>query len=226
MISLRILLPVCLAILFAVASSAGAAENVQVLPASLVASTQVNGRLVVLNDRLVFIDDERPASSFEASKTAIQQLTLDGETATLQLSKSVRDRSGDTNRLIFKLSTAADAATLQRWSGAAETSTATPPNSATTLEFSADRKKRFASNPTGKLIVDNERLMFESVDSSKDSRRWELKEIREIKLRNPFELEIQPSRGAKYVLRLGGRGMDNAEYREIVDRVTRARTER
>ncbi len=58
------------------------------------------------------------------------------------------------------------------------------------------------------------------------SRRWQLKDIKEIKLKNPYEIEIDPFIGGKYTLRLDGKGMDNSEFKTIVDRVTAARVAR
>jgi hypothetical protein len=93
------------------------------------------------------------------------------------------------------------------------------------MVFTSQRKRRFRSNTDGKLIIDNDRIMFESLDNYSDSRRWEMREIRELKLKNPFEIEIRTTQ-EKYNLLLSGAGMDNAQFREISTRVTRARTAR
>jgi len=157
-------------------------------------------------------------------------LSIERATVTVQLREGVRDRAGNSTRLIVRLGTPAEGAAVQRWFGKEEPalsrSEPAASGSAETLTFSAQRKKRLRGNTYGRLIVDGERIIFESTDNASESRRWELKEIREIKLKNPYELELRSFRGEKYTLLLSGSGMDNSQYREMVDRVTRARTAR
>jgi hypothetical protein len=219
-----------LAVLLFVGSSVFAEGEIQVFRGSIVAAEPVSGRIALLPDALVFVDDERSEGSFFSSRANVRSVSQDGETVTIQLGKSVRDRAGDTTRLIFKLSTQAEAQALARWHSGAPpepgSGSAESDSPAKVMTFSAQRKKRLRSNTDGKLIVDHERLIFESVDNASDSRRWDLKEIKELRHRNAYELEIRPFRGEKYVLTLSGAGMDNSQFREIADRVTRARTAR
>jgi hypothetical protein len=119
-----------------------------------------------------------------------------------------------------------------RWYGAQESQTAmiakadqVSPENTSTLTFSAQRKKRLFSNTDGKLIIDNEHVIFESLDNASESRRWEMREIREFKLKNPFELDIRTDKET-YNLRLSGTGIDNGQYSEISTRITKARTAR
>ena len=157
-------------------------------------------------------------------------MSIERATVTVQLREGVRDRAGNSTRLIVRLGTPAEGAAVQRWFGKEEPalsrSEPAASGSAETLTFSAQRKKRLRGNTYGRLIVDGERIIFESTDNASESRRWELKEIRQIKLKNPYELELRSFRGEKYTLLLLGSGMDNSQYREMVDRVTRARTAR
>jgi hypothetical protein len=205
-----------------------AQNDLRVHKVTLVAAEPVIGKLALLPEALVFIDDDKPESSFFAPKSKIQSLTAEAETVTIQLSTEVRDRAGATTRAIVRLTTASEAAAVQRWFGS-QTGSVQPANgeaAAEVLTFTAQRKKRFRGNTDGKLIVDGERVIFESVDNASESRRWDLKEIKELKLKNAFELEIRPFAGDEYVLLLSGKGMDNAQFRTITDRVTKSRTTR
>jgi hypothetical protein len=200
-----------------------AQTDVKVLPATLNLAEPVSGKLALMSASLLFVDDAQPENSFLLTKDNVQSIRAEAEIATIQLAKPVKDRSGATTRVIFRLSTPAEAAELAKWTSGAATA-ATP--GANDLVFNAQRKKRLRSNTDGKLIVDNERMIFESTENASESRRWELKEIREFKLKNPYEVIITASTDEKYTLSLSGRGMDNAQYREIVDRITKARTSR
>lgn len=202
-----------------------AQSELQVYRGTLAAADPAPGNVALLPDTMVFLDDERPEASFFFPRANVQDLTVDAETVTVQLRNPVRDRAGSTNRVILRLAAPGEAAALQRWFGE-EGPAVQPALGAGVLTFSAQRKKRFRSNTDGKLIIDDQRLIFESTDNATDSRRWDLKDIRELKHSNPYELEIRPFHGDRYTLSLSGSGMDNAQFREIVDRVTRARTDR
>lgn len=204
--------------------------DIRVYQASLTAGGPVPGKLVLLGDYLIFVDDDRPETSLAVPKGNIESLDNQNDTITVQLRSGVRDRAGTSTRLIVRLRTPSEGAAIQRWygngvTGAAAAGSGAADNGAT-LTFSAQRKKRLRSNSDGQLMIDNERVIFESTDNASDSRRWELREIKELKLNNPFDLEVRTFRGEKYNLMLSGAGMDNSQLREIQERITRARTAR
>jgi hypothetical protein len=195
--------------------------------------SSVVGKLVLLPDTLAFVDDERPEASVAVPKSGIQSLENENDLVTIQLRQSVRDRAGSTNRLMMRLTTQAEASSVARWWGGATTGTAAAAGggaaeatSGDEMVFSASRKKRFRGNTAGKLIIKDDRVIFDSVDNISDSRQWALRDIKEMKLKNPYELEIDPFDGNKYTLELIGQGMSTDQYRELVNRVTQARTAR
>lgn len=218
--------------LFALSGVLWAQTEIRVYQASLAGGVPVSGRLILVGDTLAFVDDERPEASFAVARSDISTLSSEDTTVTAQLREGVQDRAGSFTRLIVRLQTPAEGAAVQRWfGGEGEESTISQSDpassgSAERLTFSAQRNKRMRSNTDGRLIVDGERIIFESTDNASESRRWELREIREVKLNNPYELVVQTFRGEKYKLMLSGTGMDNSQHREIVDRVTKARTTR
>jgi hypothetical protein len=216
-----------LTFVFLAAATAFAQGELRVYRGSVVAAENVPGKLAITPDLVLFLDEERPEASFYTTRANIQSVSAEAEAVTIQLAKGVRDRSGDTTRVIVRLTTPAEAAEVQRWFSAAPAAGANASSGGDgVLTFSAQRKKRLRGNTDGKLIIDNERLIFESLDNASDSRRWELKEIRELKHKNAYELEIRPFSGPKYELMLSGAGMDDSQFRQIVERVTRSRTAR
>ncbi|MDX2266671.1 MAG: hypothetical protein NW208_01110 [Bryobacter sp.] len=210
---------------------AQAQSELKVVTATLASTQSVVGKLAVLSDRLLFVDDENPATSFLVDKANILSANADGEAITLQLNQPILDRAGSANRVILRLPSVTDALSLVSWfnaSGAGANGTANTAAPAagdpSVLTYNATRKKFLRGNTQGKLIVDGARIIFESTANASESRRWELKEIREFKQDNPFEIVITSSGGEKYSLILEGKGMDSSEYREISDRITKART--
>lgn len=189
---------------------------------------QIQGKLILYGDFLVFVDSERPADSFVAPKASIESLTADGATITVQLKDAVRNRSGEVRRLSFR-ALSGDSGPVTSWYGSAPSPAAAPAAGAAAQPapegakvFQASHNHRIGSC-NGRLIVTADRLSYESTDSVSHSRRWELKQIREISLPNPYEINIRPFAEGNYKLRLQGSGMDPATYKELVDRIAAAR---
>ena len=211
--------------LFCVSSTALAQTNVEVKKVELsVPFGTVYGKVALVGDFLVFVDDEQTATSFAIARNQIQNISSDGGMVTIETKQPVRDRSGERSRFSLRL-VEGDLVTLINWSqltpGAGTTS-----GNGEQLSFPAQHTQRFGRNSRGRLIVTNELIAYESTDRVDSSRRWQLRDIKEIKLKNPYEVEINPFIGGKYTLRLSGKGMDNSEFKTIVDRVTAARVAR
>jgi hypothetical protein len=191
----------------------------------------VYGKLAMLGDHLLFIDEEQMDSSFAIARGEIQNITSDGGMVNIETRQPVRDRSGERSRFSFRL-IEGDLVTLINWSQT--TPSATQPAAGATaaganaeqMSFPAQYSRRFGRNSRGRLIVSDNMIAYESTDRLDTSRRWQLKDIKEIKLKNPYEVEINPFVGGKYTLRLEGKGMDNSEFKTIVDRITAARIAR
>ncbi len=189
----------------------------------------VPGKLLLLGNYLVFVDEQQPGASFVVGKNTIESLNADGPAITVQTSEAIRNRSGEVRRLSFRVVSGTDPAVVTRWYGGGVASTVTSASPATpasgTTTFQARHDHRIGEC-RGRLIVGPDRVSYESVSSVSHSRRWEYQAIKETKLSNPYELEIKPFTGDTYKLHFDGEGMDPASYRELVDRVTNARATR
>lgn len=212
-----------------IASLLMAQSEVRVLTAELSASFgAIAGKLVVQENTLTFVDLEKPESSFALDKSNVQSINRTGDALVVQLKKAVRDRMGETTRLTVRIAAPNESATVEQWLQQGVSAATAAPAKATDSErwsFPARRNKMIGGTD-GTLIITPERVIFESLDKAEDTRRWELKEIKELKRKNPYQVEVIPFTGEKYDLKLSGTGMDNDQFRQLVDRIARERSAR
>ena len=189
----------------------------------------VTGRLITVGDYLVFLDDEKPEFSLAVSKSQLQNLTAAEQTVTLETIKPVRDRSGEHSKLVFRLVDPAGLAAVGAWHKEG------PPRpiqaasdrapSDELISFQVKHDHRIGSC-SGRLMLQKDRVVFESIDDIAHSRQWSLRDIKEMKRDNPYGIKIIPFAGETCNLGIQGKGMDSDTYRSLVDRVTAARVER
>lgn len=228
----------------AVMASAGI---VRVFPGELTGSSgTARGRLLVHDNYLVFLDEERPESSFSIPRADMENFSADGNVVSAQLKQSFRDRFGERNMLTFRLGNAADGITLQRWYTSGQTEISSSPatpgtpstpgipavgaaassaSGTTSLEFSwpVQQKRRFGGDRSGRLMLAGDTLIFESIENPSDSRRWSMRQIKALEHKNPYHLEVQPFTEDSYTFELVGAPMEPTQYKVLVDRVTAAR---
>ncbi len=195
------------------------------------------GKLLLLGDYLVFVDNQQMDASFVIPKAMMENLSADGTTITVVTRSPVHNRSGEVSRLSFRIAPGGDPGEVTGWYGGG---ISRMPVSASREAGSASREAASSMMPAGqvyqaqhnhrigscngRLIVGRDQLSYESVDDVSDSRRWEYSSIQEIKHPNPYELEVKPFSGGNYKFKLEGTGMGPAEYKALVDKVTAART--
>ncbi len=192
----------------------------------------VPGKLLLLGNHIVFLDEQQLESSVVMPKSTIERLTAEGGTVAIVMKEPVRARSAELRTLNFRVATGGDPAAVTAWfaSGAgsmAGTGPGSAPStaSAQTGTYQARHNHRIG-DCKGRLVLEANQLAYESVDDVSHSRRWEYKSIKETSLSNPYELEIKPFAGGNYKLYLDGSGMDPAAYKTLVDRVVAARSQR
>lgn len=198
----------------------------------------VSGKLLLLGNYLVFVDEQQPNASFVVAKSVIENLKADGLEITVQTREPIRNRSGEVTRLNFRVASGGDPAAVTSWYGSGvpnpggstvangpAPSTGTAANVAGTTKYQVRHSHTFG-DCSGTLILGPNQLSFESVSTVSHSRRWEYQAIKETELSNPYELEIKPFTGESYKLRFDGSGMDPAAYKALVDRITSARAGR
>lgn len=195
------------------------------------------GKLLMLGNSLVFYDDQQPENSFVLARSAVQSLTAEGPSITVQTHDTVRIRSGEVRQLSFRVLTRGDTAAVTNWySATVASAVASSSNAMAPADNPARMAKEAASyqvvhdkrlgSTEGRLLVGDDMVSYESVSDVKASRRWEYRSIKEIRLSNPYQLEVRPFEGDTYKFKLEGSGMDPAAFKQIVDRVTAARLAR
>lgn len=190
---------------------------------------QIAGKLLLYGEFLVFVDHAQPADSFVVPRASIESLDADGAVVTIQLKDAGRNRSGETRRSSFR-ALDGDPGPVTGWYSARGGGAAMPGGSAPAAAAAPEGAKVFPARHnhrmgscSGRLIITADMVSYESTDSASHSRRWQLRQIREISLPNPYELNVRPFDGGNYKLMLDGSGMDPATYKELVDRVAAAR---
>lgn len=221
------------AALLCVSGAVMAQTSVEVKKAELsVPFGSVNGKVALVGEYLVFIDDEQTQSSFAIARGQIQNITSEGGLVRITTKQPFRDRSGERSQFSLRL-IEGDLVTLINWSQMAPgTNTAAAGTAAAggsdtkQMSFPAQYTQRFGRSSRGRLILNDDIIAYESTDRLDTSRRWQYRDIKGIKLKNPYQIEIEPFIGGKYTLKMSGKGMDNSEFKTIVDRVTAARVAR
>jgi hypothetical protein len=176
----------------------------------------VPGRVVLAGDQLVFSSDTKPEASFGAARRDIQGVSSEGDVVTIQLRTPIRDASGERNRLTVRVTDQTARNAISTWfssfgttSSTAAQPAASPPKDLSANEpriYQAHHKKAFGGSK-GRLLVTDDGLAYESIDDVKDSRRWEFRDIKEVKLKSPYEIEVQPFSGGEYDIAIEGQGM-------------------
>lgn len=196
----------------------------------------VKGKLIAVNETLVFLDEEMPDASFAIEKSSIKSMTEQDGIITIDTNKPIKDRSGERSRLALRL-TEGNGAALTAWYNAAtgtavdsvsiKTAGATAPAPAdvTGTKVYQARQKRFPVGSTdGKLIISETEIAFESLNDIKRSQRWSYADIKEMKQTSTYLIEVVPFRGDKYRLELQGEGMSSAQFKALTDRIAAGRT--
>lgn len=219
-------------------------DNVTVFNAQLNGPNGLtNGKLVVVGDRMVFVDDERPQLSFAVGKNDVRKLTFEQGELSVDLGRPVTDRWGSRTNLILRTDNPQHIQSVVAWAGvplvgggsatvrtdeSQDVSTgarsAQPRVSPGVLSFDA-RHDHSVGNCYGKLLVSADGLRFESVGESDHSRSWKWNEIDEVD-RNGSEQKviIKPHGADHFALKLSSQ-FDEA-FRAISERLVAARPKR
>lgn len=195
----------------------------------------VSGKLAVVGDYLIFIDEDKTDRSFALRKSEIQNFQVDGNTLRVQAAHPVNMEAGSISNLNFKLQGGADPSQLSNWYGSPGPEPATAPvvapaapvgpeaAAAPMPSFTVRHKKRFRGDSHGKLIITADGLRYESIDDVNDSRSWPFKDIKELKHGSTYQLEIVPFNGDNYNFEVQGSGMTHDQFNSLVNKVTQAR---
>jgi hypothetical protein len=187
---------------------------------------QVEGQLIVAGDVLIFVDSEKPEGSIAIQRSQIENLSVEQDMLMVETRVPFRDRSGERSRLMIKLSNASGAGEVMAWRKAVPGNGAGEPSasrSALNFGYSVKHQHFPFGECNGRIVVTQDRFSYESVENAGHSRQWVLKDVKELKRDNPYEIKVTPFDGNEYAFKLVQKGMPSDEYHTIVNAITEAR---
>lgn len=187
------------------------------------------GKLVLVGNYLIYVDDDNPRDSFALTRDQISQVNSDESTVMISTTEPVMFRNDSRSELNFRMRRSESAPALANWARAASRTTESDvvrgmADTEILATYEAKHDHGFLGGScTGQLLMTVNGIAYDSVDQISHSRRWKLTDIKELKLKNPYELEIDVFTGNDYNLALIGKGMDNERFQQLRERIAEAR---
>ncbi|GEM_PF-948612 len=200
----------------------------------------VSGKLVVVADQLVFIDNDRQEDSFAIARSEIREMKTEGDVVMITTRRPLRARGEEKSQFNFRLREGSSES-LTLWasvkSTAPATTTATVATPATPAASKDEEGERWvynarhphkvalvpSGNCTGKLIITRDRVVYESLEVREHTQQWPLVDIKKIKRKNPYQIEIEPFNREKYTLEIEGQGIDIGVHKKLMNWISLAR---
>jgi hypothetical protein len=156
---------------------------------------------------------------------------------TIVTRRQLRDSDGERDTFRFRLSQAGN---LMRWYETTAASVATPatgapaPTAATAapgaipaptgiLASYEAKHNHLVGSCQGTLILSDSAVSYESPGKIEDSRIWKLVDIKKVEQNGVYKLKVEPFTGSSFDFELSGKAIDSSEFRQLVDRIARAR---
>lgn len=213
-----------------------AQTNVHIQKATLsIPFGEVHGKLLIVGNHLIFIDEERDDSSFAIDREMVRNVEGNDKEVLVETKEPITDRSGARTRLAFRLNSN-DTASIIAWfeqrptfSAVADTvssRTRSLEDRAEVRVYDVKHKHSLFGDCQGKLVVTENMISFESFSERSHSRQYPFADIKTIKRNGPYGLEIQSFNRGSYKFELQGSGMDIADYKILEERIATARASR
>lgn len=184
------------------------------------------GQLALIGDKMVFLDDQDATRSFAIDRANVAATTFSDGVLTVRTKEKIGDRA----EFVFRPADAEFPEAALSWGERSVTpqeAEAAPPPASDEFRFAYDvenKRGMFSKNDRGRLIVTEDRMTYESVTNVNESEQWDLKDIKEVKRKNPYKLEIIPFIGGSYTFNLLRDGMSTRDYKTITNRIAELRT--
>ena len=192
-----------------------------------------SGKLVLVADQLVFVDQDKSEDSFSITRSEIQDHAIEGDMVTVRTRRPLRVRGEEKTQFSFRLREGSSEA-LKIWatSVSATTASSTPSSTSGNTEteqgvYNVKHSHTVARVPsgscTGKLIITRDRVVYESLEDREHTRQWPLADIKKIKRNSPYKIEIEPFNQDKYTLEVEGKGIDVSVHKQLMNWISLAR---
>ncbi len=198
----------------------------------------VSGKLIIVSDQLVFVDNDRQEDSFTIARSEIQALKTENDVVMISTRRPIRARGEEKSQFNFRLRDGSSES-LAVWanvkSGASTPTVAMSNPAAAGVNdsnseqwvYNAKHAHKVALVPsgscTGKLIISRDRVVYESLEEREHTQQWPLADIKKITRKNPYEIEIEPFNRDKYTLQIEGKGIDISVHKQLMNRISLAR---
>jgi hypothetical protein len=192
----------------------------------------VHGKVIIMDDRLVFTDNNDPNMSVSIPRSDISRASMEGGRMSIEVTKPYSSPFGSNqSSLVLVMPDESSAGRVISWMGvpvagySGEAARSTPQDIARSTpdrnvnEVSFDVKN---GDQHGKLVFHRDSVSFESLSDAKHSRHWTYAEIRELN-RKGDEIKIEPYHGDKYEFQFRDPAMRDTVYNMLSDRIVAAR---
>jgi len=192
----------------------------------------VHGKLVMLDDRMIFVDDDHPDMSFVLPRNDISRARMESGRLDIEIAHPYTSSfGGNQSNLVLVMPDQNSASEVVTWMGvpvaamsgeaAREAQDSMPLSTANpnVKEVWFDVKN---GDQRGKLIFHADSVSFESLSDAKHSRRWTYGEIKELN-RKGNEVRIEPYHGDKYEFQFKDPAMRDTVYNMLSDKIVGAR---
>jgi hypothetical protein len=185
----------------------------------------IDGKLVMLDNRMAFIDEANPDQSFVIPKSDISSASWDNGLLRIELSRPYSSLAGTSSEVAFSIPDTTSAGAFVNWIGVpvrgftGEADRAvTRPLPLTDVSFEVQK-----GGDHGKLVVRPNEIAFVSLSDADHSARWQYSQIKEFKRDNDTELKIEPYHGDNYEFKFRTKAMRETAYDMISDQIVNAR---
>ena len=212
--------------ILACAAAAFAQEAVQAVDAERSVPFGVAvGQLVQTGDQLLFVDQDDPAKTFAISRSNVADTRMVDGVLTVQTREAVVGSTTHTFRVSDVMSIDVDGWARSGPSPAMTATSESRPEDVDSfrLELDVEEERSFAGDETGKLLITHDEVRYTSVTDAERSFTWEYQDIKEFIRKNQNKVKIKAFTGKDYTFTLVGEGITSGQYREIVDRLAKAR---
>jgi hypothetical protein len=224
-------------LLLLLAIPAAAAAPVTVYPAQITGANGIDtGKVLLVGNNLVFVDDQNPANSFDISRSDISGLGMANGAMNITLGQPFNSPLVMGQSVVLRFTGPYGPAEVTSWagippSGSAVTGEANrgpvpPPSGAappvTMYEFNVHH-----DDDNGRLVIGAYDVHFESFNHPDHSRTWAYSDIKSFtRDQDDRQVKIQPYHGDSYTFKIqGGQAMTDQVYNLIGDRLVAARVQ-
>ena len=178
-----------------------------------------------MNGDVVFVNTEKPEMSLHIPAKIITSSSLNEGTVTIVASAPIHGLS----TFHFKLADPSAAFALSAGTSTGRGGRAAAPtgsiaaNSAESPGLMKTFEVRHRHFPRGgcqgRLVVREDKIQFESMTEIGHSELWRMSDIKEIKRKNPYKVELKPFQGSGYDFEVLRQGMSPSDFEFITERV-------